>query len=291
MLHGVGLRRNRVLAVLAIVTAVRAVVGEAQVAGAAATLTVCPTGATYTSIQAAVGAAVSGDRIEVCSASFSGQVVIDKSLTLLGAGQGQARIVLPSPPTGTQDIVTITGSGVEVDLGGFTISGPGPTGDCTGLLSGVFVRGGARAAIHDDTFTAIRDNPIDSCQKGSAIRVGRASLSTSGTATITNTTISDYQKSGIVVDGAGSFATITHNTISGAGPTGLLSQNGLQVSRKADATVSDNTISGNSDTNGGGRRGSSSTATPEAASARSPSPRTRCATTTSASPSRTPPRA
>ena len=253
MLHGVGLRRNRVLAVLAVVPAALVVVAGAHAVGgrAAATLSVCPTNATYTSIQAAVNDAAKGDRIEVCAASFSEQVVIDKSLTLAGAGQGQTRIVAPSPLTGSQDIVTITGGGVSVDLGGFTISGPGPTNDCSGLLSGVFVRDGAEAAIHDDTFTAIRNNPLDGCQKGVGIRVGREALSTSGTATITDNTFSDYQKGGIVVDGAGSSATITHNTITGAGTTDAVAQNGIQISRNADATVSENTISGNSYAEGG----------------------------------------
>ena len=47
----------------------------------------------------------------------------------------------------------------------------------------------------------MRGDPLDGCQKGSGIRVGRAASTTSGTATITNNTISDYQKTGIIVDG------------------------------------------------------------------------------------------
>jgi parallel beta-helix repeat protein len=197
-----------------------------------------------------VSAAASGDRIDVCAAGFSEQVVIDKSLTIVGAGQGKTKLLAPSPLTGTQDIVTITGSGVAVDLSGFTISDLGLANDCSGLLSGVFVRDGADATIHDNTFTAIRNDPLDGCQKGTGIRVGRAALSTSGTATITNNTISDYQKTGIVVDGAGSSATITDNTVTGVGKTGVIAQNGIQISRGADAKVSGNTVSGDSYTQG-----------------------------------------
>ena len=68
---------------------------------------------------------------------------------------------------------------------------------------------------------------------------------TFGTATITNNTISDYQKTGIIVDGTGSAATITGNTITGVGPTTVIAQNGMQISRGAAATVTGNRISGN----------------------------------------------
>jgi parallel beta-helix repeat protein len=202
--------------------------------------------ATYTTIQAAIDAAASGDTIDVCAGTFPEQLVIGKSLTLVGAGRGKTTIAAPSPLGGTQDIVTIAGSGVRVDLSGFTITGPGPTGDCSGLLSGVFVRDGASATIHGNEITAIRENPLDSCQKGAGIRVGRAALSTSGSASISGNTITDYQKTGIVVDGAGSNATISNNTIGGVGSTDQLAQNGIQISRNASASVSGNDISGNS---------------------------------------------
>ena len=99
-------------------------------------------------------------------------------MTLAGAGPGQTFIVAPLALTGGPDIVTITGEGVIVDLSGFTIRGPGPDGDCPGLLSGVFVRGGATANIHDNVISAIHNNPLNGCQKGSGVRVGRAALGT-----------------------------------------------------------------------------------------------------------------
>ena len=65
-----------------------------------------------------------------------------------------------------------------------------------------------------------------------------------GTATITNDTIMDYQKDGIVVYG-GSSATITGNTIATAGPTSVLAQNGILIDATATATITGNTITGN----------------------------------------------
>jgi parallel beta-helix repeat protein len=235
--------------------------GRADVAAArvAKTINVCQQGADFTTIQAAVTAAAPDDRIEVCAGSFQEQVAVNKSLTIVGAGPAQTKIVAPAPAnlTGTQDIVTIgaTGVDVNVDLSGFTITGPGPTGDCPGLLSGVFVRDGAHATIHGNTITALRENPLDGCQKGIGVRVGRAASATAGTATITGNTITDYQKGGIVVDNSGSDATITNNTITGVGPTDQVAQNGIQISRNATATISNNKISANSYSKGGGSTG------------------------------------
>ena len=47
------------------------------------------------------------------------------------------------------------------------------------------------------------------------------------------------------MDNAGSFAQITHNVIRGVGPTPTIAQNGIQVSRGADAVVEHNWVADN----------------------------------------------
>src|SRR5262249_18304561 len=151
------LRQYRVVGLLvgAVVLAALLILvrADAALGRAAATLPVCPS-ATYTTIQAAVDAAKAGDRIVVCAGTFTEQLLIDKSVTLVGAGPKKTRIAAPSQLVRTQDIVEITGSGVAVELSGFTIAGPVPGGSCEGLLSGIFVRDGAHASIHDNDITA-----------------------------------------------------------------------------------------------------------------------------------------
>jgi hypothetical protein len=66
-----------------------------------------------------------------------------------------------------------------------------------------------------------------------------------GTATLSKDTIDGYQKNGITVDGAGSTANITSDTITGAGPTTQIAQNGIQVSFGAQAKISKSTVTGN----------------------------------------------
>jgi hypothetical protein len=221
------LRQVRAVATpaVALALAVALTLARSDVASgrSAATLQMCANPpATFTTIQAAVDTAVAGDQIQVCAGTFTEQVLIDKSVTLVGAGAAQTKILAPTPLTGTQDIVTITnpvgGSAVAVDLSGFTASGPGgPENDCPGLLSGVCVRGGAQARIHGNVFTAIRTEPLGGCQKGIGVRA--AGLRPDDRQRRSPVTRSPISEGGIVVDGDGSAATITDNTITGVGPT------------------------------------------------------------------------
>jgi hypothetical protein len=66
-----------------------------------------------------------------------------------------------------------------------------------------------------------------------------------GHATITDCTITDYQKSGIVTGGNGTTVTVTGTTITGAGPTSVIAQNGITINTGTSATLTNNTITGN----------------------------------------------
>lgn len=199
----------------------------------------------FASIQSAVDRSNSGGTVEVAAGTYSEQVTITKSLTLVGENRDTTIIKAPATIPVASDpnsyVVKIAGSGVDVDLSGFTVSGPGPTG-CGSMGYGVVVRDGAHANIHDNKILDIRDNPFSGCQNGVGIVVGRSAWSTTGTAEITNNIITGFQKNGIVVSNTGSSATITGNAVTGAGPTTVIAQNGIQVSSGANATVNGNTV-------------------------------------------------
>ncbi|MGA7606052.1 MAG: right-handed parallel beta-helix repeat-containing protein, partial [Anaerolineales bacterium] len=226
---------------------------------------VCPAGSAnasapgckpgYTTITSAIAAASAGSVIFVESGTYTEQVVINESLSLIGAGSTstiiQAPSILATDPDGYQDLVLIEGSATVVNISGFTISGPGPSG-CDSINNGIYVRGGATANISKNVITHIRDNPLGGCQNGVAIRVGShynysrtVAVNQVGTAKITNNTISDYQKGGIVIDNTGSYADIEGNTVEGVGATTAIAQNGIQISRGATATVLNNIVGGN----------------------------------------------
>ena len=232
----------------------------------------------YTSVQAAVDAARPGDTVYLCGTTpFKGQVIINKSITLTGSAG--ATIAAPSaweastdplPPQFASDglfapqaLVLAWGQGVHATIKGLTIAGPLPgNGGCAEQEFGILVIGGASAQITGDAVTNIRDanSSLYGCQFGVGIMIGReywptADFSTdkvedfAGTATITHTTVSGYQKGGIVIDGPKASAVVSDSTVVGAGPYSalgtIIAQNGIQVSRGAFAQILDNMVSGN----------------------------------------------
>lgn len=200
-------------------------------------------------IQNAVNTVNVSGNVHVASGTYTEQVTVNKSLNLIGAGASttiiKAPATLPASSNITSTVVDINGSSITVDIGGFTVSGPGPTG-CGSMGTGILVRGGAHADIHDNKILDVRDNPISGCQNGVGIQVGRNFFSTTGTATITNNIISGYQKNGITVDNVGSYAEISGNTVTGAGAVSFIAQNGIQISRGATGDINGNTVSGHS---------------------------------------------
>ena len=199
--------------------------------------------ADYTSIQAAVDAASAGDTILVARGTYIEQVIVpeDKDdLTIRSQAPRQAVIQATDTLTGANAIVTVDGAD-GVTLRGFTITGPAVTANS--LTAGVAIVDGGSATIRDNVITGIRNDPLDGVQTGIGIIVDGFDAET--TAVIQNNTITDYQKGGIVVFGDEASATVTGNTVVGAGPTDLIAQNGIQVSDGADAVVSDNRVSGN----------------------------------------------
>jgi hypothetical protein len=232
----------------------------------------------YSTVQAAVDAASAGDTIYLCGTTpYAEQVIIAKSVTL--TGEPGATIAAPDPWVPSADslppqfasdnlfvpqaIVVAWGHGVHVTVRGLTISGTLPgNGGCAEQEFGAVIIDGASTSITHDSVTDIRDvDPsLYGCQFGVAILVGREYWPTSdfsstpavdfvGTATISHTAVSGYQKAGIVVDGPGSSASVSDGTVTGAGPSGALgtaiAQNGIQMSRGASGRIVGNTVRAN----------------------------------------------
>jgi hypothetical protein len=148
-------------------------------------------------------------------------------------------------PTGTVSTTVDAGATVDspqCDIGIYY--GPGSTGTVNGATIqnaryfGV-VNNGGTVNISNSSVTNIGDVPFSGAQHGNGI------LFESGTGTIKSNVVSQYQKNGIVLNLAGSSATIADNTVTGSGPVDYIAQNGIQVSRGAKATVTGNTVSAN----------------------------------------------
>jgi nitrous oxidase accessory protein NosD len=207
----------------------------------------CPS-AQFTTIQSAVNAAVPGDKIKVCRGVYLEQVTIPagkNDLTLFSAPDLQAIIKAPPVMTDPKAIVRVSGA-QNVTIRHFTITGPGG-GPCDSIRYGVRVDENGSALITDNHITMIQDTPFSGCQNGHGVDVGRQLIDgpTSGTATVVHNLIDKYQKGGVFVDNAGSSAEVAYNEVVGVGPTPVIAQNGVQVSRAAVGDVHHNKVSQN----------------------------------------------
>ena len=204
--------------------------------------------------------------MQVAAGTYTEQVVINKPVTITGAGQATTTIEGPSTMTdsacmaSTRVVIDICGSsGSTVTMTGVTISGgangeAADTNSCGGpSIRGAQVADGETLDISQSTVTNTYSSSGSGywgCQTNAAlgIRVGSQALGAVGHLVADHLTVERYTKGGIVVDGPGSSTTITHSLVEGdqlAGASAVSSRNGIQISRGASGAVSSTTVSGN----------------------------------------------
>ena len=213
----------------------------------------------YSSIQKAAEAPSTS--VTVCQGTYHEQVQITKSVSI--TAQPGATLELPAAPVDSttacdtaipiteedpanRDELSICTSGT-VSISGLKIKALWPEGTCYDSLYGVFVAGGATLNASDDTIIGAGAFPINGCQGGVAVEVGTARTVPSevGHATFNGDTISGYQKNGITDEGTGTSINVSSTTVTGAGATPAIAQNGIQISYGAGGTIAKSTITGN----------------------------------------------
>lgn len=202
----------------------------------------------FDTIQEAVDAAEEGDKIRVLPGIYEESVTIDKDNLEIKSSDELEAIV--TPDDGANFIFFVDGA-KNVKIEGFTVSGPFTA---TTDFAGIQVSNGS-AKIKNNLITQIRNEPLIGNQEGIGILVFQPNELGTARAVIEDNVISDYHKGGIVVSvglgelpivaGAKAHAEIEDNVIIGAGLTGAIAQNGIQISDKATAEIEDNRISGN----------------------------------------------
>lgn len=217
----------------------------------------------YNTVQAAVNAATSGQQIVVCAGTYTEQLQITKPVEISGIGTVVVKLPATpanatttcdkqmaagnpgSPPEQDQDAISICG-GIKVSLTGLTVDAAWASGTCYDAMYAIVVAGGATLQFNKSQITAAGAVPLDGCQGGVGILAGdfQGSPAQVGHLVVTNSTVSGYQKNGIIVDGTGSTGTIYNSVITGAGPTPLIAQNGIVVGNGAGATITASDVSG-----------------------------------------------
>ena len=209
----------------------------------------------FATIQAAVDAAANGDTIDIAAGTYREQVTVSgKVLTIHGAGDGAGGTIIGTrrmrqplvvdaidPNAGRPNkfaVIAVTND-ANVTIEGVAVDGreqgfiPGASAyDFVGVyvLDSDAVINGVAASNIDDTVGP----PIGNGQRDFAIIATSHDAAHGGlgphTVTIEHSTLSNFQKGGMLLNGATLTVDIHDNTITGAGAqTGNMAQNGIQV--------------------------------------------------------------
>jgi hypothetical protein len=225
----------------------------------------------YSTIQAAVTAAAPGTTIDVCPGIYPEQVSISKPLTLLGiaVGTADAAVIIPpatwvpngvlifqenGTPNALAQISVQNTSGVTISH--ITVDGANNgLSDCVsvGSLIGIYF-GNASGTITDSVARNQQMNNGDQCGFGIDVE----SNTGSNTVTISDSSVSNFQKNGICARGPGNgstngpFVTVTANTVTGIGATSNIAENGIEIAFGASGSVTSNYVADVLYTGGGG---------------------------------------
>ena len=201
----------------------------------------------FSTIQAAVNAAGSGDTIQVCPGTYDEQVVVTTShLTIRGAGAGLTVVrptaVVDNATNGfgnpvaaillVEGAANVTVASLKID-GNVADSGASINPPCTTLpfYTGIYLRNSS-GTVDSAHVTGIH----------SSTKCAFAIRAEIGDIVVKRSLMDDYGISGIACGFAGTRCTVTDNTIRGRGPVDDESQAGIQIRSGAGGRISGNVI-------------------------------------------------
>ncbi|MGE5483879.1 MAG: right-handed parallel beta-helix repeat-containing protein [Ignavibacteriales bacterium] len=200
----------------------------------------------FASVADAVAAVEAGGTVDVAAGTYIEQVEIAKPLTLEGAGPDT---VIKSPEVLTIGFTTSAPNkpivyvhdATDVTIINLKIDGDGK-GNANYRFDGIAYHN-AGGMVENVEITGVRDTPLSGMQAGVAIYAYNDD-DASRTLEVKDCEIGDFQKNGMALNGTGLTVTVTGNTVTGAGPTELIAQNGIQVAYGAVGTVTGNNVTG-----------------------------------------------
>ena len=202
------------LGLVALVLAALLVAGAPP--ASAATLQVCPSGCSFTTIAGALAAAANGDTIGIAAGTYAGGFTVDKNVTLRGEGADQTTI------TGGGPVVTVA-NGVSATIESVTITG------------GTSFYGGG--ILNNGTLT-LKESTVS----GNTATIG-GGITNFSTLTLQESTVSGNTADlGGGIFNNGGTVTLSESTVSGN--TASLVGGGI-FNENATLTLQESTVSGN----------------------------------------------
>ena len=202
----------------------------------------------FNKIQDGIIAVASEGIVYVNPGNYTEQLEITKNVTIKGSGIGITNILSPvslplsfTTSAANYPIVYIHDV-ANATLSSLTIDGQG-VGNSNYRFIGVGFRY-AGGTITKSEIKGIRETPLNGDQHGVAIYAYN-DIGSNRIIYVTNNQIYDYQKNGMALSGAKTFAIVLNNNVNGAGNTTLIAQNGIQIGYGAGGTIQNNIVSGN----------------------------------------------
>lgn len=213
------------------------------------TVTNTNTGRGYTTIQAALDdpATLDGHTIHAGAATYIEQVEVTKNVII--TGDGCASTIIKSPatlplsflvgPNPNKPVVYIHDV-TDARLQNLTVDGDDQGNANFRFIGIAYYNAGGK--VSNVCVVKIEDSPFSGTQHG----VGVYSNNTTGgpySLELATVSVTDFQKTGIALNGAGMTVNVHDCTTIGKGPTNLNAQNGIQISNGAGGTVANCAIS------------------------------------------------
>jgi len=237
-------------------------------AGGNFTVGSCP-GGTYPTIQDGVNAAqaAGGGNVNVCPGTYPEQVTITGQVNLQGIQSGTMDAAVIVPPSGglvanATDFYSSNSVAAQLfvkdvtqgnaNVSNLVVDGSGTAGNGINSCSldpvGIFYQNssgtinGVTARNQVPGSAPVNTAPLGGCQTGLGIWIQSASAQANTQVQVQNSSIHDFAKNAMEVDGAGTKVQVQNNSVVGAGPTTVVAQNGIQIDELAQGQVKNNLV-------------------------------------------------
>lgn len=193
----------------------------------------------------------------VASAALAGPASAQSCMPVT-TSHGPLTAAVVDPTSAVTGTVTPTGCDIGVYFGPGT-SGTVEDATISGFVQYGVYNDGGHVTVTGSSISDIGDTPFDGVQYGLGVYfvnpnlVNSSLTSSPATGSISGNTVSQYQKGGITVNGAGSSAAVSDNAVTGLGPVPFIAQNGIQFGFGASvrlSSLSGNVVRGNIYTEG-----------------------------------------